>query len=488
MEIKSLCISIRFLSPTYCGDDWPPSPARLFQALVAASHLGVSDQKFKSALEWLESKSPPTIIACKREVKKWRRSFPRNEFDAFLSQIKSKGFYPLGFHPSYLPSGKEDVFRGSYEEREPTVSFLDESRVIYYIWPIADEEEENAKLICELARKIIYLGWGTDMVVGSGSILSEEEIKLLTGVRYIPDPKGEIKLKIPRRGFLGDVEECFRKKWKEHQGQINVRPTPGWGTYTCEGDIVGPSLSYVGFELIDPNDPDLELTKAFPPERWGEIVGWLRHAVAEALERKEEKPKEWVNQKVLGHPENSSHFYFLPIPSVGHPHADGFIRRVMICWDPMSIGDVKENDLREVLQDEMLISEEGRKEALLRYSRSKFFKRFVDLGLDWESVSPVVLHGYDYRHGKFSYRKCQLLILQAFKKAGYSPEFVEEIFFQKGPFVPGTLHVVRYFVPRHLRNSPMYHVRIRFKKPVRGPVVVGRGRFYGLGLLSRKYT
>jgi CRISPR-associated protein Csb2 len=254
--------------------------------------------------------------------------------------------------------------------------------------------------------------------------------------------------------------------------------------YTCEGEVIGPSLSYVGFELVDPEDPDSP--KAFSPERWGEIVGWLRHIVAEALEKKGSKPKEWIGQKVLGHPEVSPHFYFLPVPSVGHPHADGFIRRVMICWDSMLIDDVKEDDLREALRGEALVSEEKREEALLRYGTPRFFERFVEPKSEWESVSPIVLHGYDHRHGKFSYKKCQLLILQAFKTSGYGLELIEEISFQKGPFTPGTLHVVKYFVPNHLRGFPMYHIRVKFKKPVRGPVVVGRGRFYGLGLLIHK--
>jgi len=486
--IRELCISIQFLSPTYCGNDWPPSPARLFQALVAAAHLGTNGLgDVKEALEWLESKPPPTIIACKREVKRWERSFPRNEFDALLSRIRERNLYPLGFHPSYLPSGGEDVFRKYYEKREPTISFLHGNRTLYYLWPILDNEEEKAKIICKLARKIIYLGWGTDMVIGNGSLLSEEEAKKLAGIRWVPHPRGEERLKVPCTGFLRDVEECFRKKWEEHRGQITLHPAPGWAMYTCEGEIVGPSLSYVGFELIDPNDPDQESTKAFSPERWGEIVGWLRHAVAEALRKEGSKSDEWIRQKVLGHPENSPHFHFCPVPSVGHPHADGFIRRVMICWDPTLI-NVKEDDLREALQGVALISEGEREEARLRYVREGFFKRFIEPKLEWESVSPIILHGYDHRHGKFSYRKCQFLILQAFRTSGYSLDFVEEISFQKGPFVPGTLHAVRYFVPNHLRGFPMYHVRVKFKRLVRGPIMVGRGRFYGLGLLTHKIS
>src|SRR3989304_426401 len=68
---QMLRISVRFLDDRYhgrvdCGRsaEWPPSPMRLFQAIVAGGSIGGSlPQTLQRGLEWLERQSPPTIIA-----------------------------------------------------------------------------------------------------------------------------------------------------------------------------------------------------------------------------------------------------------------------------------------------------------------------------------------------------------------------------------------------------------------------------------------
>ena len=35
----------------------------------------------------------------------------------------------------------------------------------------------------------------------------------------------------------------------------------------------------------------------------------------------------------------------------------------------------------------------------------------------------------------------------------------------------------------YLQASPRFHIRVSFREPVSGPVLVGRGRYVGLGLL-----
>ena len=62
-----LQLTVRFLTDRYHGNDWPPSPARLFQALVAGTKTGAARREFglphKGALEWLERLDPPEILA-----------------------------------------------------------------------------------------------------------------------------------------------------------------------------------------------------------------------------------------------------------------------------------------------------------------------------------------------------------------------------------------------------------------------------------------
>src|SRR5450755_4527512 len=62
-----LNLTVRFFSGHYHGKEWPPSPARLFQALVAGAKTGDPIREWnvdqQSALEWLEGLDPPEILS-----------------------------------------------------------------------------------------------------------------------------------------------------------------------------------------------------------------------------------------------------------------------------------------------------------------------------------------------------------------------------------------------------------------------------------------
>src|SRR5687767_12732538 len=62
---EHLALTIRLHDRRYHGvDDWPPAPARAFQALVAGvARGGALPVDMARALEWLESRSPPLIAA-----------------------------------------------------------------------------------------------------------------------------------------------------------------------------------------------------------------------------------------------------------------------------------------------------------------------------------------------------------------------------------------------------------------------------------------
>src|SRR6266700_6577709 len=47
----------------YHGEEWPPSPARLFQALIATRQFALlHTARADDALRWLESLAPPSIV------------------------------------------------------------------------------------------------------------------------------------------------------------------------------------------------------------------------------------------------------------------------------------------------------------------------------------------------------------------------------------------------------------------------------------------
>src|SRR3974390_1825310 len=80
-----LIISVRFHEGRYHGSgEWPPSPARSFQALVAGVARGesLSEQAMES-VKWLESLAPPTIAAPTDYAGRSIKNFvPNNDLDA----------------------------------------------------------------------------------------------------------------------------------------------------------------------------------------------------------------------------------------------------------------------------------------------------------------------------------------------------------------------------------------------------------------------
>jgi CRISPR-associated protein Csb2 len=498
-RMTCLCISIRFLSPFYHGDpkdcdSWPPSPARLFQAMLYAAHMGANQlevDKFLDALRWLESLDPPQIISCPfTSGKKYSQYGPTNDWDCkeLLERwIKEEEFCPLGTHPSFISFPADSHLREKHmDEIESSLTILfsgetedDTFPIVHYIWKI-NGVKEVASEICKLAEKIVALGWGTDMVIADAKILSEEEIAKIQGRRFTPG-KGRKKLDVPYTGFLEQALHRFEGSCRRMVDFSYQKPSSlerRYQNYIDEGKIVGPRKEYVGFLLLHPKRE--EEARPFSPARWAEVVAWLRHALAEALKNK--RPEDWINKKILGHDSGGHHVCFAPIPSIGHSSADGFIRRAMIVWD--NFVDLDPEEIKD-LEGLILISEIDKKEmALLKLKEDDYFQRFTNPAQTWASVSPVILHGYDQRRGKFSLSKCHRIILQAFQEAGYDPETIEKIWFQKDPLIAGSLHVTKYFVPKHLLAWPKYHVCVKFKTAVSGPVIIGIGQHYGFGLCA----
>ena len=125
-------------------------------------------------------------------------------------------------------------------------------------------------------------------------------------------------------------------------------------------------------------------------------------------------------------------------------------------------------------------------------------------------MTPVVLPGYDdpahYRRrlargASADEQKALLLRLQdrieallrkAIIQAGFSPSLAghADIEWRDVGFWLGTDIASRYGVPDHLKRYPRLHVRIRWRDeagepcPVVGPLCVGSGRYYGLGLFA----
>lgn len=151
-----LTIEVRFFEGRYHGSGgWPPAPARLFQALVAAAACrGRLSEAALEALSWLEALPPPTIVAPKHTLGQNTTHFvPNNDLD-------SKQGNPR--HISKVRTAKQ---------QRPIL--FEAGQPLTYIWRIQPDRyaKQNAQKIAHIANNIFQLGRGIDMAWAEAEVL-----------------------------------------------------------------------------------------------------------------------------------------------------------------------------------------------------------------------------------------------------------------------------------------------------------------------------
>jgi CRISPR-associated protein Csb2 len=409
--------------------------------------------------------------------------------------------------------------------------WLVDGDTVHYLWslpePLTQDTRRHLEKLCHLARSVVALGWGIDMVVGHGAVLSDHESKALRGERWLPglDPQGN-GLRVPVRGSLEALLDRHARFLARIGADGFTAPPPltVYSVVAYRAATEAPSRPVAAFSLLK---PDFSGFRPFDTARRAlTVAGMTRHAVKIAAEHAG-WPQSRINAFVLGHAETSHstghtpvgarRFAYLPLPSIegrgdGKGAVVGSVRRVLvssfaencdgeIAWAQrmLSGADLVEHSAAETIA---VLSALPRNEAMVR--------RYTGAASSWATVTPVVLPGYDdpahYRRrlksgtsadqqrellGRLSART-EMLLRKAIGQAGFSDELAEhaELEWGKVGFLAGVEPAERYGVPEHLRRLPRLHVALRWRdgtgRPVevRGPVCIGGGRFYGVGLFA----
>jgi CRISPR-associated protein Csb2 len=519
--MKYLVITIRFLGDRYHGrmengrePEWPPSPLRLYQAVVAGvaprwQDTSLRDQELP-ALEWLQSLAPPQIIAPKACRGRALLKYVREN----LSDVD--------------PEKREE--KRDAKISRPTL-FCAEPKV-KYCWSIDPEQDQCAERIASCARHCRALGWGIDMAIADG-VVSEAEPESGAGEMWLPTPNtGEgVPLRVPRAqagfGEGGTISELMNRfsaslRRISEDGRNPVAPLTrsAFRTVGYRRATDAPSRSVAAFSLLD-----LEASRfvAFDTaSRALTVAGMMRHAAKTAAAR-----SGWPGDAfILGHSasgDSEEHvavgprrFAYLPLPSIqargeGRDRVAGSVRRVMLstfaggCEDEIAWA-------RRTLSGEELINHDKKRVAILSLipANEGVVRCYTRTAAEWATVTPVVLPGYDdprhYRRrlkgeigaqeqkellGRLEER-IDGLVRKAIVQAGFSEVLAEhaQIDWRQGGFWPGTDLADRYGVPDHLKRFPRLHVSIQWRNadgnPVQipGPICLGGGRFYGLGLFA----
>ena len=529
------CITVRWFDDRYHGKDgqgrpeWPPSPLRLFQALVAAAYRkNAKTDSFLPSFRWLQSDEmpPPIIIAPPAQAgQPFNRFVPNNDSDAPGMLDRQKRLATKGVHPTLLL----------------------EQLPIHYAWrlriPLANEARECAKKLSEIAQDVVAFGWGVDMATASGSILSETQFQKLLGDRWLPNENlSGVRRRVPCHNtlealierhdlFVNRLRNCENTRQAEsfQTGYLSDLPPLNESSFRVVGycrayDAVRRPIA--AFSLLK---TDASGFRDFDPPRRSRTVAGLTRHVAQSVAKDAGWPDAKIKTFILGHgesPEGAGHtpvegsrrFAYLPLPSIeprgsGRPGVVGRIRRVLVT----SFAEDCESEIgwaRRALSNQVLV-EENAKEPVALLSlipeTDSVVRNYTQRSSFWVTVTPVVLPGYDdpdhlrrrAKNDKLApdqqrrildrlSNRIDGLLRKAIRQAGFSDELAQraEIEWRSAGFLPGTDLASRYGVPDYLKRFPRLHVRIAWRdmysRPVEipGPICIGGGRYFGLGLFA----
>jgi CRISPR-associated protein Csb2 len=498
-----LVLSFRFLAMWFHGrgdksaPEWPPSPLRVFQALVAAAARAGTLPSSRTALAWLEKLPAPVIVAPQATESRigYRLSVPHNAMDVAGAQ---------------WARGKEGKAAEHRAMKNVRPSRLPDDAAVHYAWPLSEGDTSQAGTLIAAARNVVALGWGTDLVVGDGAI---DEGVLLTNLRaslktWEPCGDGGIALRTPLQGTL-EALDCRHEAFlaRTSLADPTLRPPPPLSIfattrYARTDERPGPAIAT--FSLMRLYE---DRFRVFDTARRGMVVaGMLRHAACVAAEN-----AGWsrarVSASIMGHGDGDEpRLLLVPVPSIEY-RGDGErvtgVRRVLmfssnsrvidVSWAARSLGGAE-------------LVDEKTKEVMAVLAATppsdRGFARYVREATTWTTVTPVVLPGHDDPGGlqerlrkvrnseeqkqllERLTRRREALVRKALRQAGLGDELALSARIETGGggFIAGVEHASKYAVPQHLAHSPRLHVRLSWLLPVCGPLCIGSGRFSGLGL------
>jgi len=210
-------------------------------------------------------------------------------------------------------------------------------------------------------------------------------------------------------------------------------------------------------------------------------------------------PGDWVETYVAGHVKTDSkdhrQFSYLPLPSVGHEHADPGIRRVVIAaplgddaWLDHLVRRLAGQQLKPERGDEF----EGFDPPILvpipRQARDGVVRCFTEPANVWTSFTPVILPGHDDHKPEKTRALIERALCQSAVDQPCEFEWSSTSRFAKSYSAHKYDREKRpqgYIRPGYLNSQTAVHLTLHFKEDLRvpGPLVIGAGRHCGLGLM-----
>lgn len=488
MTDSRLLFTVRLTDPRYHGSpEWPPSPFRLYQALMAGALTGQPSDRggeLEAAFAWLESQPAPTVA-----VPPTRRG---------------------GATTLWVPNNDIDTVRGdpgrvaglrTPKRVEPLLCTADSA--LLYAWPIVGDDHSYAETFRRLAERLYQLGRGVDMAFATAEILSADEIESRfaahPGPVHRPTPQGQDghKLRCPTRGSYASLIARHRAQGRRmHGGHLTQPPPPRFRLFSYDAQ---PALLL--FDLM--SGATATGHAPMPPTKAAWLVEQVRDRVASLLCRSFDAAL--VDRVVIGRKttdaDKPARVRIVSLPSIGFRYADRAIRRVLIVVPPDCPIPAREIEWAAgsvhlgATEDGEIVDET--KPQLVRAADQKMLRHYgIGPGAAkarvWRTVTPAVLPTPPTKgraSGSARARReaeAARAVRRALRHAGYDPRGTA-VRVQREPFEPKGTGASSFEVLARFDTRSRMHVEVIFPDPMPGPRVIGDGRYVGLGLMAPRY-
>lgn len=541
-----LAIEIELLTGRYVATayndrgsaEWPPHPSRLFAAFVAtwAEDEGTEDER--AALSWLEGQEPPRIVASEASRRTVAPVFvPINdiqtvaepdgartklaEAEATLVLAEASG------EPKQLKKAKAAHDKAQTKLRSDTVkataspkkvtsedmksvrSVLPETRMrqprtfpsvtpedpkVLFIWT-AEPPEPVQQGLSSLCHRVSRLGHSSSLV--RAHVRSVQEAP---ETAYMPDEGASDILRVPGPGQMDRLQEAFT----QHQGleprilatRFSGYRKGGRAVFETAGSDFG--TDWIVFER---SDGDVAPMKACVGLAEALRKTLLSHAAQPA-------PSALTGHEPDGSKTERAHVAFIALPNVANPYASGDIMGMaMVLPKAMPLED-RQAVLAAVTSWEANPGDKGKCKDLRlwagklghlcvrRVAFGESPKRalqpgaWCEAGRVWGTATPIALdrnpgdlQSPDPAKRAKAFAEAEATVVRACGHIGLpEPEYVEVV---TSVVITGSAKP-REFPPfpaeRHKHRRVLVHARLVFEEPVRGPILLGAGRYFGLGL------
>ncbi|MCW5802244.1 MAG: type I-U CRISPR-associated protein Cas5/Cas6 [Deltaproteobacteria bacterium] len=533
----------RYAAATYNDRDrveWPPHPARFFSALVATwgEHEPRSEQgeAERAALEWLEEQAPPEILAdaidqigarsvltvfvpvndqyevsevdrdrldeaeaevgtlegkqrskVEKEIEKLRKKLLDDTQKAIAAPKKFGVETNLGAR--VLPEGRVRQPRTFPVAHPKTPSFA-------FVWPDATASRATTDVISGLLARLVRLGHSSTMV--RASVATEPEIGNLRATQssFLPDEDGGAHvIRWVGKGQLKRLCEAYDRHREVEPRVLPARFVRYSDTVKRPRSAVHPSVFAEDFVVLARTaGPRLPITST---------AGLARQFRRALISCADQPVDEMISgHKADGSPSELPHLAIAPLPYVGNRYADGSILGIGVVL-PRSAGPEARRALARALVN--LERHGADREIRINLSESALClqrvvwepsqatlrtARWTRASRSWATATPIALdrnpgdlQDPDPRRRHEAFTEASRGIAEAITRIGLPAPI--ELDAVRGCVLPGNAKPRAYprFPPETSRTQRvLVHARIVFAEPVSGPLLIGAGRYQGLGL------